>query len=282
MTIILALLLSLFRFTGFFTEPRLSSEEIHAVNGERSRVVWPLADDRPLRIVTWNIERGIKFEAIAARLEDLDADVVLLQEVDRFCARSGQRDVARDLAVVLRMNWITGGEFQEIGAGGDRPCVSGQAILSRQPIDDERVMRFADQAALKWTINPAQPRRGGRMALRASTSGLVAYSVHLESGGNENLRARQVAQLAGDARSVDGAVLVGGDFNNEGDRDSRMFAPFQRAGFINTMAREAQHARRPIDWIFAKNLPGAAVAVLAPEASDHDPVVLVIPVQRRF
>ena len=38
MTMVLALLLSIFRFTGYFTEPRLGSEEIHAVRGERSRV----------------------------------------------------------------------------------------------------------------------------------------------------------------------------------------------------------------------------------------------------
>src|SRR5262245_1766815 len=177
MTITLLLVLWLFRFTGFFTEARLSDDQVHAVNGEPARVMSPLADDRPLRVVTWNIERGIRFDAIAARLDALDADVVLMQEVDRFCARSGDRDVARDLAVALRMNWITGGEFQEIGEGGDRPCVSGQAILSRQPINDGSVVRFADQASFKWRFNPAQPRRGGRMALRAATSGVVVYSL---------------------------------------------------------------------------------------------------------
>ena len=50
-----------------------------------------------------------------ASIKKLDADVLLLQEVDRGCDRSGRRDVAADLAAALGMNWIFAGEFQEIG-----------------------------------------------------------------------------------------------------------------------------------------------------------------------
>ena len=52
--------------------------------------------------------------------------MVPLQEVDRFCARSDYRDTAHDLAVALGMNWISGGEFQDIGEGRRRvPCMTG-------------------------------------------------------------------------------------------------------------------------------------------------------------
>jgi endonuclease/exonuclease/phosphatase family metal-dependent hydrolase len=283
MRIFLTLLLSLLRFTGYFTEPRLSDTEIHAVSGEPARVTRPLGHEGPLRIVTWNIERGVRFNAIAALLRELDGDVVLMQEVDRFCSRSGDRDVARDLAIELGMNWISGGEFQEIGEGSrGRSCVSGQALLSRQPIGDAAVVRFDDQAALKWRFNPAQPRRGGRIALRASTTGLVVYNVHLESGGDEDRRAQQIAQIAKAADAITGPIVVGGDFNNEGPRNSEMFSSLRSAGFINTMNREGAAARRPIDWIFARHLGGSAEPVPAPGASDHDPVVLEMTVQRRF
>src|SRR6188508_3352501 len=190
MGFLVALALWLLRMTGFFTEPMLPSEAIHAVAGEPSRAVWALAPDGPLRIVTWNIERGVKFEAVQSVLQELDADVVLLQEVDRFCSRSDDRDVARELALQLRMNYVTAGEFQEVGEGSrNRPCVSGQAILSRLPIGDATTVRFEDQASLKWRLNPAQPRRGGRIALSARIAGAVFYSVHLESGGDEERRA---------------------------------------------------------------------------------------------
>jgi endonuclease/exonuclease/phosphatase family metal-dependent hydrolase len=49
--------------------------------------MWTLGDGRPLRVATLNIERGIEFDAIAAVLDDLDADIMLLQEVDRFRTR---------------------------------------------------------------------------------------------------------------------------------------------------------------------------------------------------
>lgn len=41
----------------------------------------------------WNIERGYKFDEIVQTLKILDADILLLQEIDVGCDRSGRRDV---------------------------------------------------------------------------------------------------------------------------------------------------------------------------------------------
>ena len=287
MGILIAFALAILRLTGFVTEPLLVSDEIHAINGEPARVMGPLADDRPLRIVTWNIERGVRFDRVAATLAELDADVILLQEVDRFCARSDDRDVAHDLAMELRMNYLSAGEFQEIGEGRrGRACVSGQAILSRMPIGDPLTIRFTDQASLKWRLNPAQPRRGGRIALRARIGNALFYSVHLESGGDELRRANQARDILRDVPAGRDPVIVAGDFNNLGDAASPMFAGFRDAGFDTAMTRGAGEgataARRPIDWIFARNAAAEARIVRATDASDHDPVIAETFVQRRF
>ena len=286
MTFLLALALWLFRMTGFLTEPMLTSDEIHAVAGEPSRAVWTLAPDRALRVVTWNIERGVKFEAVQSVLEELDADVVLLQEVDRFCSRSDDRDVARELALQLRMNYVTAGEFQEVGEGRrNLPCVSGQAILSRLPIGGATTVRFDDQASLKWRLNPVQPRRGGRIALRARIAGALFYSVHLESGGDEDRRANQVGDILANVPSSDEPVVIGGDFNNIGDISSAMFKGLGAAGFKNAMSGDSIErtvARRPIDWIFTKRITATSVVVRAADASDHDPVIARTVLQRRF
>jgi endonuclease/exonuclease/phosphatase family metal-dependent hydrolase len=283
---LLALALWLFRITGFLTEPMLTSDEIHAVAGEPSRLASTLAADRPLRVVTWNVERGVKFEAVRSVLENLDADVVLLQEVDRFCSRSDDRDVARELAISLRMNYVTAGEFQEVGEGRrDRPCVSGQAILSRLSIDESTTVRFADQASLKWRLNPAQPRRGGRIALRARIAGALFYSVHLESGSDEDRRANQVRDILADVPAGRDPVIIGGDFNNVGDVSSEMFSGLRAAGFTNATsgkANEQNVARRPIDWIFTKRMTATAEVVRAADASDHDPVIAHTVLQRQF
>src|ERR1041385_5988943 len=130
--------LSILRFTGYFNEPRLTDSEIHAIAGEptgASSSGWRAG--RPLTVVSWNIERGVQFQKIVATLRALEPDVVLLQEVDRYCRRSGNRDVARELGQALGMNWVSAGEYQEIGeAQGSPAAVTGQAILSRAPIAD--------------------------------------------------------------------------------------------------------------------------------------------------
>jgi endonuclease/exonuclease/phosphatase family metal-dependent hydrolase len=189
-------MLAIFRLTGYFGGPLLDSERIHAVDGEPARVD-NSGTGRQLTVVTWNIAHGSAFDAVVATLRDQHADVILLQEVDRFCRRSGYRDVARDLAHALDMNWVSAGEFQEIGEGrGDMPAITGQAILSRYPIDGTDVIAFTRQSGLRWRMNPVQPRRGGRIALRARTGGIDVYNVHLESSGADAVRDAQLRLAA--------------------------------------------------------------------------------------
>src|SRR5262245_8007451 len=228
------------RVLGFVTEPLLNNREIHHVVGEPARVrqvdAPPAADH--FNVITWNIERGSAYDSILRVLRSLNADVLLLQEVDRGCRRTGYRDVARDLAHALDMNWISAGEFQEIGeARGDTPAITGQAILSKYPISHAEVLRFNAQDRWRWSINPVQPRRGGRMALKASTGGLLVYNTHIESGGNESLQRKQIAEILADqAREGSNApVLLGGDFNNGPLLRSSMFGSLNAADFADAL-----------------------------------------------
>jgi endonuclease/exonuclease/phosphatase family metal-dependent hydrolase len=275
------MLLSIFRLVGYFNEPRLRDAEIHAITGEPDGVsTSPTHASAPLTIVSWNIERGVQFPRILSTLRGLAPDIILLQEVDRHSRRSGDRDVARDLAHALGMNWVHGGEFQEVGEGsGDRAAITGQAILSRNPIHDAAVIVFRDQS-WRWRWSPTQPRRGGRVALRARIGGIDFVNVHLESQADDALRQRQFAEvlsLLPDAR----AAVIGGDFN---------FAPPVPAGYVDalgeiTLATPLARAgsrqtsvnhREPIDWIFVKNLAtrGGRVERVA-DTSDHYPVIAI-------
>jgi hypothetical protein len=97
-----------------------------------------------VRVVQWNIEEGIEYEAISAAFTDptrftklLDssayprgsqdrkkilqqvglmkqADVIVLNEVDWGMKRTDYRNVAADLAMALRMNYAYGVEFVEV------------------------------------------------------------------------------------------------------------------------------------------------------------------------
>jgi hypothetical protein len=96
-----------------------------------------------VRIASWNIERGLNFDHIRLALSDpdgfrqaalrrgaldtnkqaqidrqlrtlRDADIILLNEVDLGMKRTDYRDVARDLAHALGMNYVFGVEFVEV------------------------------------------------------------------------------------------------------------------------------------------------------------------------
>jgi endonuclease/exonuclease/phosphatase family metal-dependent hydrolase len=274
-------LFSLGRLTGFFTDPRLKAGDIHKIVGNPA-VAAPAMIPNRLNVISWNIERGVRFGGVLDTLQKLDADVVLLQEVDRYCGRSGGRDVAADLASALGMNWVAAGEFQEIGeATKGRAALHGQAILSRYPITDAGVLVFAEQASLRWRLNPVQPRRGGRMALRARTGGMLVYTAHLESGSNETLRRKQLDEMVRDQQREarpDERVVLAGDFNNSPVAHSSMFRGIGAARFVDSHGGTARltsiNSSHPIDWIFVKNLAFLDSSVyMVKGVSDHFPVL---------
>lgn len=279
-------LLGWLRVVGYVTEPLLSDSEIHQIVGEPARVRQDDGRSRDLKVVTWNVARGAEFDRILTTLQGFDADVILLQEVDMFCRRSGWRDVARDLAGALGMNWQCAGEFQEIGESRRGvPALTGQAVLSKYPIEDAAVIPFAAQARLRWRLNPVQPRRGGRIALRVRTAGVLLYDAHFESGTDERLRRKQLDEVLADrARTArdETPVIVAGDFNNVPAIRSSMFGRLTAAAFADALQEEAGrrtsiHHAHPLDWIFVKNLEARSGEVAEVDrVSDHYPVVATL------
>jgi endonuclease/exonuclease/phosphatase family metal-dependent hydrolase len=278
---------AIFRLAGYFNGPLLSDDQIHAIDGEPARIASSAPAGR-LTVVTWNVEQGSRYDAILSTLRAQNADVILLQEVDRFCRRSGGRDVARDLARALDMNWVDAGEFQEIGeARGDVAATTGQAILSRHPIDHASVIVFERQSGLRWRVNPVQPRRGGRIALHARSAGIDFYDVHLESSGADAVRRAQVTDVLGDdARAAGAAAVIGGDFNNTASAVGPLLAAVGRHGFTDALGpgtREtSERHRHAIDWLFARGVSRASGDVLRLDGiSDHFPLVATLDVGAR-
>lgn len=151
-----------------------------------------------VRVASWNIERGVNYDLIKlafsdpdkfkqtalqyrsldgtkqAKLEQQlrtlrDADIILLNEVDFGMKRTDYRDVAKDLAHALGMNYAFGVEFIEVdrlenlgldNAQLEDPVLNeqlredlmpdrqrylglhGSAILSRYPITNARILRL--------------------------------------------------------------------------------------------------------------------------------------------
>jgi endonuclease/exonuclease/phosphatase family metal-dependent hydrolase len=280
----LLMIFSLFRLTGYATDPLLDSEQVHAVVGQPSRIEQAPPADGQLTVVSWNIAQGARYERVRDALAALDADIYLLQEVDMGVRRSDYRRVAEDLANDLGLNWVFAGEFQEIGQSrGSIPALTGQAVLSRYPIHNAYALPFENQARLRWRLDPFQPRRGGRMALRVESGGMLVYNAHIESARDDRFRHKQVDEMLFDhlePERADLPVVFAGDFNTGNVPDK---SPIVRClldegfvdalGAIDTQRRTSVNHAHPLDWIFIRNIaPQRGRVIEVPKASDHFPL----------
>jgi endonuclease/exonuclease/phosphatase family metal-dependent hydrolase len=93
------------------------------------------AGNGAVRVLSYNIHAGKdaqqqpNIERVAAIIDSLDADIVMLQEVDRRTARAGGADHLAELEKLTGMHAAFGKSLDY--QGGDY----GIAVLSRWPID---------------------------------------------------------------------------------------------------------------------------------------------------
>jgi endonuclease/exonuclease/phosphatase family metal-dependent hydrolase len=211
---------------------------------------WGLFAPGTLRVVNWNIERGLRLSGIVDFLAEQDADLITLQEADLNSRRTKCMNIAQEIARALRLNYAFGHEFQELAEGSDAsPAYSGQATLSRWPIENARVIRFRRQSGFwhpRWyvpNVRVFQERLGGRIALvthvRAAGMVLATYNLHLESRGDDALRASQLAEVMADASHIDSGVpvLVAGDLNFDPLRGPAA-ALLESAGFVDAVGQQ--------------------------------------------
>ena len=252
-----------------------------------------------IRIVSWNINRGLQLNEVLEFLTDASADLILLQEVDINARRTHRRNIAQDIAQTLQMNYVFGCEFEELTQGNhSSPAYHGQATLSRLPIAESRILRFRWQSGFwrpRWyvpSIPKFQRRLGARMALVSHIDWfgklLIAYNVHLESRGNDDLRCGQLTEIFDDAQQygADVPAVVAGDFNFDLRQEPATSAiaggPFNNTlhnGNVRPTTTPSGLSRaRAVDWILTRGALDYAEVELhrSVRASDHYPLSLVI------
>jgi len=165
-----------------------------------------------LRVLTlncWNVSGPWKErrEEIVLWLRQLDADVVCLQEI--LADADGTRNTARWLAERAGYPGVA------IGGVEARPgMVFGNAVLSRKPIDHERVFEL-----------PTAPRAGDvqRLLLHARTGGIDVFCTHLtslfECGEQRERQVLRIDELISEHADPDSPLppILAGDFNAEPD-----------------------------------------------------------------
>src|SRR5690606_3547279 len=174
----------------------------------------PDAERSTVRVMTWNIhagqdlDRASNLERVAAFIDSVGADVVLLQEVDRNTARSQRVDQPAVLARLTGMHVefaraldFDGGEY-------------GIAILSRNVPVAVEVVPLEIVRAPELAERYYEPRTALHIALRFGDDTLHVVHTHVDQQPDPVVRPLQLIELmayVADAGPPQSAGVPGGD-----------------------------------------------------------------------
>ncbi len=230
-----------------------------------------------LRVVSWNLHYGVTpgltggpavdLDATAAYIRDQDADVVLLQEVERGWVLAGGTDLLQYLADALDMNYVYAGAHD---------LQFGNAILSRYEITD------ADMIRLPYGAGP-QGRSAVLGTVETSAGPIQFVSVHLQHKDDDATRVEEVQALLAALKPVP-ARMIAGDYNDT--PDSRAVALMLEAGYVSaqdelwheqdTYVGSDFNAR--IDYQFLDGVTGSGFGIGDSPRSDHLNLALTVAV----
>jgi endonuclease/exonuclease/phosphatase family metal-dependent hydrolase len=251
--------------------------------------VSPAPTVRSLHVFSWNIDHGTELRTVGSELAKNSADLCLLQEVDWKTKRSGQVDVAAELAKRLQLNLSYGIEFEELSQESGQRAFIGQATLSRLPIRKSRILRFQTQSGFwkprGWmpsALPLMQRRLGSRIALvtelEFADGLLVVYNLHLESRSLGRIQSAQLGEVLADLKQYppNTPAIIGGDLNSK-YFPSRYLKKLQREGFHSCIGERIERTHTiamALDWIFVRGPVKIADGKVRKDfsGSDHYPI----------
>lgn len=231
-------------------------------------------DSQSLRVMTYNIRAAdYGLNRIIATLRKGKADIIALQEVDKFVRRTGRIDQPKKIAHSLGMNYVfrkhfayQGGEF-------------GLALFSRYMIDHvERVrVRRSNLVLLKARVHTPK-RPVGVIVVHFHPTNPIDKAITKKE--NNAARLREAKRAFEIATTYDTPFLIMGDFNaNSGSPAYGLFAEkFQDCcrvgGGLWDKTWPAKFPITRIDYIWAsRHFRVLGCRTIESKASDHLPVV---------
>lgn len=240
-----------------------------------------------IRALTYNIHAGAdaggqpNLERVAALLDSLDADVVLLQEVDRGTERSGRVD---QLALLERLTARRGAFAKSLDYQGGE---YGIAALSRWPIAWARTVPLPVEPPQARAGGAVEPRVGLHLLLTTPAGPLHVLNTHLDPSGPGTYRRQElVGLLAYVTRSIprDAPLVLGGDLNARPGTDEiaalslALEDAWRACGRGEGATFPASAPDRRIDYLFLRRAGCRSAQVIPTQASDHRPVLVLLEV----
>ncbi len=226
---------------------------------------------RSLRVVTYNIKHAhgmdgaVDLDRVTDVLRPLDADVILLQEVDHNCVRSGRVDQPVVLGAALDMTPHFG-PFRPYDHG-----LYGMAMLTRCPVERAELVPL-----------PPGPKPINALELQLDFHGqsIIVTGLHLVT--TEAQRLAQAQALLARYRDSKVPVILAGDLNSE--RNSPILEAFAQDFEVPTkqgspLTFPSVDPIKEIDFVLLSPRDGWAIdehrVIDEAMASDHRPVLLV-------
>lgn len=181
-----------------------------------------------IRVVAWNIERGLKLDGIIHLLQThptlATADILLITEADIGMGRTNNRNIPQEIANALQMNYVFANCFLALEKGDigelnhDQPntlSLHGISIFSKFPIQSCQSVTLP---MFKDAFNDIEKRLGSRKALICTIPigpRTIDFAVtHLELAQSAKHRGLQIQALLHTlSENQTNSVLIGGDFN---------------------------------------------------------------------
>lgn len=223
-----------------------------------------------LRVAQWNIEKGKRWRDVVESFQSDPtlkwADVILLNEADLGMVRSDNVHVAARIASCLGMHMAFGPAHFELTKGTDDElqlpgenlhCLQGNAVLSRHPILEARVV------PLPVCFEPFEfhEKRYGRRnctwaRLEIDGSRVWMGAVHLEVRNTPRCRATQMRHTMEHLPGAPGDPhLLGGDMNSNGFPRGTRLRTFRSIGRLilrdaGSVKEELLHPERGAEPLF--------------------------------
>lgn len=233
-----------------------------------------------LRLLVYNMHAGKdaggmdNLARIAALVDSLGADVVLLQEVDSATRRSSGIDQP---AVLERESGLAAvfGRTLDFQGGG-----YGIAALSRFPVQHDTMIHLAVDPPQERSGGSYEPRGALRLEIDGPLGGMTVINTHLDPTGDPHWRRQEVQgvlAIVASARESGRIVLLGGDLNTTPDtpeiarlREAGLHDAFVECGTGDGRSFPADSPVKRIDYLFfTGDVRCVEARVLPGQESDH-------------
>ncbi|NDI34708.1 endonuclease/exonuclease/phosphatase family protein [Chengkuizengella sediminis] len=256
--------------TSSFSYP--STRDIKLSSEKSIQVVSASSSDfnNQIDVMTYNIRHAkgldgrVDINRIISVIEDSGADIVGLQEVDRFHIRSDMADQIEEIAERLNMYWafVPSLQFSFMEYGN--------AILSRYPIITKEMI---------YLTNDIEDRSAILVEIETPL-GLIEI-INLHFGLTYEEKESQMTQIMLQIQNIEHPIILMGDFNMTSDNslmqdltDTWQSSRTDSATVLSGLE---------IDYIFANN--GLLILdswTIESDASDHMPVVAEVSVTEMY